>query len=76
MAKEPCVVCGEETASNSPLYSGRLSAKRQGGAQAFLCEDCSARAKPERVHELSDEDRRRFAEHAQMFGIALNPFGH
>jgi NMD protein affecting ribosome stability and mRNA decay len=76
MAKEPCVVCGDETMIGSPYFSSRRQVAGPGAAAAFLCSDCEARSHPSRRHELSDEERRRLNEHALMFGIAFNATGH
>ncbi len=68
MAKEPCLVCGEETGIGSPFFSSRRVVDSNPG-QAFLCSDCEARSHPTRRHELTDEQRQRLDESALMFGL-------
>jgi uncharacterized protein YlaI len=75
MAKEPCIVCGEETGIGSPYFSSRQLVHK-GAAPVFLCSDCEARSHPARRHELSDDERRRLEEHSSLFGIAFNATGH
>lgn len=76
MAKEPCVVCGEETRIGSPYFSSRRQTVAKDGAAVFLCSDCEARSHPSRRHELRDEERRQLDEHGLIFGIAFNATGH
>jgi hypothetical protein len=38
--REPCLTCGDETASGSPLYSDRRVIPDSG----FLCAECARRA--------------------------------
>lgn len=40
---EPCVSCGEETASGSAFYSDRREAKTPEGAPYFVCSECLKR---------------------------------
>jgi hypothetical protein len=67
MIREPCFVCGEETAPGSPLYSSRTVVARDG-TRGFVCVDCRARASPERRHELTREQLARLNESAAVFG--------
>ena len=67
MASEPCLVCGEETASGSPLYSSRSVIARDD-ARGYACVDCRAKASPERRGELSRDELARLNESAAVFG--------
>lgn len=67
MANEPCLVCGEDTAAGSPLYSSRTVITRDD-ARGYVCVDCRAKASPERRHELSREELARLNESAAVFG--------
>ena len=67
MAREPCLVCGEETASGSPLYSSRSVVARDD-VRGYACVDCRAKASPERRHELRREELARLNESAAVFG--------
>ena len=67
MASEPCLVCGEETASGSPLYSSR-SVVARNNARGYACVDCRAKASPERRGELSRDELARLNESAAVFG--------
>jgi hypothetical protein len=42
-AQEPCASCGEGTAVGSVFFSDRLTLRRQGHPDAFLCGLCNAR---------------------------------
>ena len=67
MATEACLVCTEETAIGSPLYSSRTVVARDD-ARGFVCVDCRAKASPERRGELSRDERARLDESAAVFG--------
>jgi hypothetical protein len=67
MATEPCLVCTEETAAGSPLYSSRTIVARNT-ARGFVCVDCRAKASPERRGELSRDELARLNESAAVFG--------
>jgi hypothetical protein len=67
MAKEPCLICDEETATGSPLYASRTVVTGDD-ARAFVCVDCKARSSPERRGELSRDERARLEESAAVFG--------
>ena len=70
MASEPCLVCTEETAAGSPLYSSRTVVARDA-ARGFVCVDCRAKASPERRGELSRDELARLNESAAVFGTWL-----
>ena len=67
MAPEPGLVCTEETAAGSPLYSSRTVVARDA-ARGFVCVDCRAKASPERRGELSRDELARLNESAAVFG--------
>ena len=67
MIREACLVCQDETATGSPLYSSRKVVERDG-RRAFVCEDCASRASPERRSELSRAELARLHESAAVFG--------
>jgi hypothetical protein len=41
--REPCVVCGEETAVASVFYSDRWTVSRREGSPTYLCSLCGTR---------------------------------
>ena len=67
MANEPCIVCGDDTAAGSPLYSS-WSVVARDDARGYVCVDCRAKTSPERRHELSREELARLNESAAVFG--------
>ena len=67
MSIEPCLVCGEETATGSPFYSSRTVVTREG-RRGFVCVECRAKASPERQRELTREQLARLHESAAVFG--------
>jgi hypothetical protein len=67
MAREPCLICEEETATGSPLYASRTVVMRDD-ARGFVCEDCKGRSSPERRRELSREQLARLHDGAAAFG--------
>ena len=61
-AKEPCRVCGEETAVGSVFFSDRRSVDRAGGTVDYLCSLCDARlAAAHHRERLTEEEIRRIA---------------
>jgi hypothetical protein len=75
MAKEPCSVCGDETATGSVLYSSRREVQSPDGP-LFLCEECSRLARGHKSSELTPEQLRRLRETASLFGKSDLPTGH
>jgi hypothetical protein len=67
MAREPCLICGDETATGTPLYASRTVVAAEG-VRGFVCVDCRAKASPERQRELSREELARLHESAVVFG--------
>jgi hypothetical protein len=67
MAREPCLVCEEETATGSPLYASRTVVAGRD-ARGYVCVDCRARASPERRGELSRDELARLHQSAAVFG--------
>jgi hypothetical protein len=67
MAREPCLICEEETATGSPFYSSRTVVVRDD-VRGYVCADCKARSSPERRRELSREELARLNESAAVFG--------
>ena len=67
MAREPCIVCTEDTAIGSPLYASRTIVAN-GDTRGFVCVDCRAKASPERQRELSRDELARLRESAAAFG--------
>jgi hypothetical protein len=45
VVREPCTVCGRETAAGSILLIGRVVATRADGSRLFACGDCVARVR-------------------------------
>ena len=61
-AKEPCGVCGEETAVGSVFFSDRRTVDRGDGAVNYLCSLCEARLAAAHHRELlTEEEIRRIA---------------
>lgn len=80
MAKqtEPCVSCGEDTATGSPLYSDRLE-DRTAAEPRFLCSLCARRLRGASREVHSDEERERTQRGLEKgaFGFgAWAPGGH
>ena len=66
--REPCVVCGEDTAVGSVFYSDRLIDRTHTPAR-YMCSLCVQRAKGSReVHEMTDEERIKLERAAFAFG--------
>ncbi len=60
--REPCLSCGEETATGSVLYSTRRVIDRDDENRTYLCELCGERlAAKHHKGRLSDEEVRRLA---------------
>ena len=67
MAREPCMICEDETAPGGPLYASRIVVARDG-ERGFVCEDCVARSTPERRDELSPAELARLEASLATFG--------
>ena len=62
-AKEPCVGCGEETASGSIFYSDRHRVERTDRTHSFLCSLCDSRIRAAgKGRRLTDEEVRNTVE--------------
>ena len=62
-AREPCSVCGEETAVGSVFFSDRRTIDRADGTVDYLCSLCDARlAAAHHQERMSDKQVRRFAD--------------
>ena len=60
--REPCLSCGEETATGSVLYSSRRVIDREDGTRAYLCELCGEQlAAKHHKRRLTDEEARSIA---------------
>jgi hypothetical protein len=70
-AKQPCAICGKETAIGSPLHPARRSISELDGRNWFVCADCDEAARATRGGErLSDDELRNFVRSASLAGIA------
>jgi hypothetical protein len=59
LAKEPCAVCGEETAVGSVFYSDRHTIDHGDGRRTFLCTLCDERVRSSRPGKrLTDDEVR------------------
>ncbi len=68
---EPCVVCGEDTAAGSPLFSDR-GVSTKGETRQYLCSLCAAEMDPSReVH--SDEEREMWRRRLESAAFAFFP---
>jgi hypothetical protein len=68
---EPCVVCGEETAIGSSLYSDRRVVDQPDGARIHLCTLCLGRvADGHRGKRRTDEQIRNLVENGSMAAIS------
>jgi hypothetical protein len=57
--REPCLVCGEETAVGSVFYSDRWTVSRADGSTSHLCSLCGARVGPSaNGKRLTDDELR------------------
>ena len=55
--REPCLVCGEETAVGSVFYSDRWTVDRADGSPSYLCSLCGARiGSSARGKRLTDDE--------------------
>jgi hypothetical protein len=62
-ASEPCVGCGEETASGTIFYSDRHQVERTDGTHSFLCSLCDSRIRAaDDGRRLTDEEVRNTVE--------------
>jgi len=60
--REPCLSCGEETATGSVLYSSRRVVHREDGTRTYLCELCGEQlAAKHHKGRLSDDEVRSLA---------------
>jgi hypothetical protein len=62
MAKQPCVSCGDETATGSPLYPTRTEVVAPDGMAGFLCSDCHVRITGHDRGRIGERDIRRLRE--------------
>jgi hypothetical protein len=53
---EPCLSCGDETATGSVLYPGRHDLKLGDGGRGYLCDECYAKARAAKGGESTDAD--------------------
>ena len=67
MARQPCVVCAEDTAPGSALYASRTVIERTA-SRGYVCGDCRARSSPGRRRALGREELARLNESAVVFG--------
>ena len=60
--REPCLSCGERTATGSVVYSTRRVIDRDDGTRTYLCELCGEQlGAKHHKGQLSDEEVRRLA---------------
>ncbi len=58
--REPCLACGDETASGSPFYSDRRVMEAADGTRTFVCSSCVQMASNrKRRPTLTDAELRR-----------------
>jgi hypothetical protein len=70
-AREPCAVCGDETAIGSLFYSDRRMIDEVGAEPAYLCSDCLTRIRSSRLGQpMTDEQVRNFVMNGSMAAIA------
>ena len=76
MAKEPCVVCGVETAIGSVFYSDRHRIGEGRGEPTYLCAECLARIRSVRPRQrLTEKQVRDFVMNGSMAAIAWSNRG-
>jgi hypothetical protein len=72
MARQPCVSCGDETATGSPLYSSRTKIDMGDGHSAFICSDCHVKITGHDRGELTERDIRKLREGSSAFASGLS----
>jgi len=61
--REPCVSCGEETASGSIFYAERHTITHADGTRSFLCELCESRIRSSHHSgHMTDDQARNYVE--------------
>jgi len=76
VAKQACVSCGDDTSTDSPLYSARIEVKAPDGMTGFLCGDCNVRITGHDRGRLSDEDILKLREGDVPSGAWFPPGAH
>ncbi len=72
--REPCIICGEETAAGSVFFSDRLRVSRPHGAHVFLCGLCDERIRPSRNGQrMTDAEVDEFIRNASAAAITWGP---
>jgi hypothetical protein len=74
--REPCLVCGEETAVGSAFYSDRRVVDGSDGSRTFVCTSCVQRAVARRHgRRLTDEELRDMVDNGSMAAITWGNAG-
>ena len=70
MAKEPCAVCGEETAIGSVFYSDRFLVDGDSDPATHMCSLCLAKLRAVHGERLTSEEVRDVVRNGSMAAIS------